>query len=118
MRHRVKGRKFNRITGRRRSFVRALAVNLIRAERIETTEARAAEIRPVVEKLMTLAKKQSLASRRLLFARIQNKNVVAKLCDELAPRYKDRNGGYIRITKLAQTRKRDGSRRAAIEFVK
>ena len=117
MRHKVKGKKFNRITGRRRSFMRALALNLIRAERIETTEARAAAVRPAVEKMMTLAKKQTLASRRLLLARLQSKAAVQKLCDDLAARYKDRKGGYLRVTKLAKSRKRDGGKVATIEFV-
>jgi large subunit ribosomal protein L17 len=117
MRHRKAGWKFHRTAGRRRSFVRNLANDLVRAGRIETTEIRAKAIRPVVEKLVTLAKKQTLASRRLVVARLQNKRTSAKLVEEIAPRYANRAGGYLRITKLAKSRKRDGSRIAVIEFV-
>ncbi len=117
MRHGVKGKKFHRITGRRRSFMRNLANDLIRAGRIETTEARAKAIRPVVEKLVTLAKQQTLAARRLLFSRLGNKSTTGKLYEEIAPRYSSRAGGYLRVTKLAKSRKRDGGHLAVIEFV-
>lgn len=117
MRHRKKGRKFNRITGRRRSFLRNLTNDLIRSGRIETTEARAKEIRPLVEKFLTIAKKQNLAGRRLLLARLQNEKTVERLMDELAPRYASRTGGYLRILKSSKARKRDGSQLAIIEFI-
>ncbi len=117
MRHQKEGRKFHRLKGARASFLRNLANDLVRAGRIETTEARAKEIRPIVERLVTHAKRQTLASRRLLLSRVHNENIVRKLFDEFAPRYKERMGGYLRITKLAQSRKRDGSRLARIEFV-
>lgn len=117
MRHRKKGKKFGRLSGPRRSFLRNLANDLVRAERVETTEARAKEIRPIVEKLVTHAKAQTLASRRLILSRVNNKKITEKLMSNLGPRYAARAGGYLRITKLAQSRKRDGSRLARIEFV-
>ena len=117
MRHLKKGKKFHRVTGRRRSFLRNLASDLIRVGRIETTEARAKALRPLVERLVTHAKKQNLASRRLLMARLHNKRVVSKLYDEIGPRYLERMGGYLRISKSAKSRKRDGSSLAVVEFV-
>ena len=117
MRHRKKGKKFGRLSGPRRSFLRNLANDLVRAERVETTEARAKEIRPIVEKLVTHAKAQTLASRRLILSRVNNKKITEKLMSNLGPRYAARPGGYLRITKHAQSRKRDGSRLARIEFV-
>ena len=103
--------------GERASFLRNLASDLIRTEKIKTTEARAKEIRPMVEKLVTIAKRQDLASRRLVIQRLHNERVAHKLYEDIAPRYKGRNGGYLRITKLGAVRKRDGSRVAQIEFV-
>lgn len=117
MRHQKKNKKFHRTAGPRRAFLRNLSNDLIRNGKIETTEARAKAIRPYVERCLTLAKKQDLASRRLLISRLQDRKVVQKLSDDLAPRYKDRNGGYLRITKSAKTRKRDASFVAVIEFV-
>jgi large subunit ribosomal protein L17 len=117
MRHRKTGKKFHRMVGDRRPFLRNLANDVIRAGRVETTEVRAKAIRPVVEKLVTLAKKQTLAARRLVFSRVQNKRIATKLYEEIAPRYAGRAGGYLRITKLATSRKRDGSPLAVVEFV-
>jgi len=117
MRHLKKGKKFNRLRGPRISFMRNLANDLIRSGSIETTEARAKAIRSVVEKLVTVAKKQTLASRRVIVSRVHNEKVMAKLYNELGPRYAERHGGYLRITKLAVSRKRDGTRMAKIEFV-
>lgn len=117
MRHQKKGKKFNRRRGDRKSFFRNLAVDLIRTGKIETTEARAKAIRPIVERLVTIAKKQNLASRRLLLSRLQNKRMVEKLYGEIGPRYVERKGGYLKITKLNRARKRDGVRLAKIEFV-
>jgi large subunit ribosomal protein L17 len=116
MRHLKKGRKFGRIKGRRKSFISILIHNLIMEDRIETTEARAKEIKPRVEKLITLARKNDLASLRLLQRRIP-KDAAYKLYHEIAPRYKERPGGYLRIRKTALSRKRDGARKAIIEFV-
>jgi large subunit ribosomal protein L17 len=117
MRHRKAHRKFHRLAGPRRAFIRNLASELIRREKIETTEARAKEIRPLVERLVTIAKKQTLASRRLLLSRLHNQKVVKKLYDEIGPRYEKRPGGYLRISKLSKSRKRDGSRLSRVEFV-
>lgn len=105
------------MTGRRRSFLRNLANDLLRRGKIETTEARAKALRPLIERLITIAKKQTLASRRLLLARLHNAKTVQKLYEEIAARYQARKGGYLRITKLAKARKRDGTRMAIIEFV-
>lgn len=117
MRHLKKGKKFHRLRGDRISFMRNLANDLIRSGSIETTEARAKAVRPVVEKLVTSAKRQTLAARRTIASRVHNEKVVAKLYNELGPRYAERAGGYLRITKLAASRKRDGSRMARVEFV-
>ena len=90
--------------------------NLIMENRIYTTEARAKEIRPRVEKLITIAKRGDLAALRLLMKRIP-KDSAYKLYHEIAPRYKDRDGGYLRIVKTAKMRKRDGTMKVLIEFV-
>ncbi len=117
MQHRKKGRKFHRLTGRRKSFMRNLVNNLVRDGRIETTEIRAKAIRPLAEKMVTIAKKGDLASRRLLLSRLQDKKAVAKLIDELAPKYKERKGGFLRVIKAGKSRKRDSAQVAFIEFV-
>jgi large subunit ribosomal protein L17 len=117
MRHRKEGKKFSRKTGQRRAFIRSLANNVIKRERVETTVTRAKAIRPVVEQAVTLAKKESLASRRLLLSRFNDPSVVKKLMDDLGPRYKTRPGGYTRIIKSGKVRKRDGVQVATIEFV-
>lgn len=110
-------KKFHRETGQRRAFMRGLANNVIRRGRIETTVVRAKAIRPVVEHAVTLAKKETLASRRILEARFHDKAVVEKLVRDLGPRYKERPGGYTRIVKTGKVRKRDGVATAIIEFV-
>ena len=117
MRHQKKGKKFNRTRGARISFLRNLSNDLIRTGKIETTEARAKAIRPAVERLVTFAKKQTLASRRIIVSRVHNDKIANKLYSEYGPRYAERAGGYLRITKLAASRKRDGVRMARIEFV-
>ncbi|OGY98334.1 MAG: 50S ribosomal protein L17 [Candidatus Liptonbacteria bacterium RIFCSPHIGHO2_01_FULL_57_28] len=117
MTKRKEGRKFNRKTGQRRAFLRSLTVNVIRKERIVTTEARAREIRSLVERAVTIAKKETLAGRRLLAARLHDPVAVKKLFEDIAPRYKGRNGGYTRIIKSGAARKRDGVRTATIEFI-
>lgn len=117
MRHRKVGKKFHRETGQRRAFLRNLANDLVRAGRIETTEIRAKAIRPIVERLITLAKKQTLASRRLVLARLGNARTAAKLFEEIAPKYATRPGGFLRITKVGKTRKRDSAPVAVVEFV-
>lgn len=117
MRHQVKGRKFNRVKKVRTALVRSLASSLILKEKITTTEPKAKEIRPYVEKLVTKAKKDTLTNRRTIIEKIgQNKKVIAKLFAELGPRFNERRGGYTRITKLGR-RVSDGSPMAVIEFV-
>lgn len=117
MRHHKKGRKFNRKRGERKAFIKGLVSNLIMKEKIQTTEARAKELRGRAEKMITLAKKQNLHALRLLISRLSNKKIAEKLYYEIAPRYTGRSGGYTRVKKSAKFRKRDGARVATIEFV-
>lgn len=116
MRHLVKGRKFHRKRRQRRAFLKSLIANLILNKRIETTEARAKEIKRLTEKLVTLAKKQNLASLRLLIARLGEKPA-KELFYQIAPKFKERKGGYLRIVKSPYVRKRDAAKLAIIEFV-
>lgn len=117
MRHANHNRKFGRPANQRRAFLRGLARNLIMEGKIKTTEARAKELRPFVEKLVTKAKPKTITARRLVASRLGNEVVVVKtLVDEIAPRYAKRAGGYTRITKLGR-RTSDGSPMAIIEFV-
>ena len=117
MKHHKNFRKFGRVKNQRHSFIKGLAINLIRHGKIETTEARAKEIRPFVERLITLAKIDSVARRRLVASRILNQEIeTKKVFTEIVSKYKDRNGGYTRITKLGQ-RLADGAPIAVIEFI-
>ncbi len=116
MRHRVGGRKLQRNSSHRMALLRNLAAALIKHEQITTTTAKAKELRPYVEKLVTLAKKGGLSNRRLANARLLDETQLRKLFDTLATRYKDRNGGYIRIVK-AGIRASDAAPIAIIEFV-
>ncbi|MCX6731619.1 MAG: 50S ribosomal protein L17 [Candidatus Parcubacteria bacterium] len=115
MRHKKKGRKFSRKRGVRIAFMKSLAFNLLVKEKIKTTEARAKELRPFIEKFVTRAKIDNLANRKLITARL-GKLATQKLFAKISPKYKDRNGGYTRITKLPR-RKSDASKMAIIEFV-
>ena len=117
MRHGVDGRKFGRNTSHRVAMLKNLANNLIKAEQMVTTIEKAKETRRVTEKLITLAKKGTLNSRRICFDRTRDKEVVTKLFDELIPRYKARNGGYTRIVKISETRWGDAAKMAMIELV-
>lgn len=116
MRHKVSGRKLSRPLAHRRALYRNLATDLLRHEKIITTEAKAKELRSVVEKMLTLGKEGSLSSRRRALAFILDKKVVDKVFSELAPRYAERNGGYTRLTKLAP-RLGDGAAMAKLELV-
>lgn len=116
MRHLKKGRKFGLKKGQRQSFLRILAGNLILRRRITTTEARAKEIRPIVERYVTHAKVQDVAALRLLLSKLP-KRAVYTLYHDIAPKYLERKGGYTRITKLTKVRKHDASKMATIEFV-
>lgn len=116
MRHRVAGRHLGRDTAHRLALYRNLVTELLRHERITTTEAKAKEIRPLAEKMITLGKRGDLHARRQALAFIYDRAVVRKLFSEIAPRMRDRNGGYLRITKL-ERRLGDGAPMAAIELV-
>ena len=99
MRHRVGGRKLQRTSSHRTALFRNMAAALIKHEQITTTVAKAKELRPYTEKLVTLAKKGGLANRRLAMSRLMDDAQLVKLFDVLAPRYSDRPGGYLRIIK-------------------
>ncbi|HEY8568789.1 50S ribosomal protein L17 [Microbulbifer harenosus] len=99
MRHRYSGRKFSRTSSHRKAMFKNMTASLVEHELIKTTLPKAKELRRVAEPLITLAKKDSVANRRLAFARIRDKDAVRKLFDELGPRYEARPGGYIRILK-------------------
>ncbi|MBA3879184.1 MAG: 50S ribosomal protein L17 [Sphingobium sp.] len=116
MRHRVGGRKLSRTSAHRTALFRNMAAALIKHEQITTTLPKAKELRPYVEKLITLAKKGGLSNRRLAHARLLDEVQLAKLFDVLAARYADRNGGYTRIIK-AGPRASDAAPMAIIEFV-
>ena len=116
MRHRIAHRKLNRTSSHRKAMFANMASSLIEHEQIVTTLPKAKELRPFVEKLVTLAKKGDLTSRRIAIARTRNKEMSKKLFDVLGPRYKARNGGYIRIMK-AGYRYGDNAPMAVIEFV-
>ena len=116
MRHRVAGRKLGRTTSHRLAMFRNMAAALIKHEQITTTLPKAKELRPYVEKLVTLAKKGGLANRRLAHARLLDDAQLVKLFDVLATRYADRPGGYIRVLK-AGIRASDAAPMAIIEFV-
>ncbi|MBU2082368.1 50S ribosomal protein L17 [Patescibacteria group bacterium] len=116
MKHLKKNRKFGRTADYRKAFLSNLVNSLILKERIKTTEARAKEIRPILEKMISAAKRETVANRRLLLKKLAIKPV-NKLFKDLAPRFIERHGGYLRILKIAN-RKNDGAKMAMIEFVK
>ncbi|TMJ35984.1 MAG: 50S ribosomal protein L17 [Alphaproteobacteria bacterium] len=116
MRHGFAGRRFNRSASHRKSMLANLAASLIKHEQIVTTLPKAKDLRPVVEKLVTLGKKGDLAARRQAIAQIGDEAQVKKLFDVLAKRYAERNGGYTRVLK-AGFRHGDSAPRAVIEFV-
>lgn len=115
MRHSQKTKELGRKKGQRKALVNTLAVSLIRDGKIQTTETKAKVLRPMVERLVTQAKAGTVAARRLLISKVGSVSAKA-LVDTIAPRYKERAGGYLRITKL-NTRKSDGAARSQIEFV-
>ena len=116
MRHRVGHRKLQRTSSHRAALFRNMAAALIKHEQITTTTAKAKELRPYVEKLITLAKKGGLSNRRLAHARLLDETQLKKLFDVIATRYADRNGGYTRVVK-AGIRASDSAPMAIIEFV-
>ncbi len=116
MRHKIGYRKLNRTSSHRIAMLRNMAASLIKHEQITTGVAKAKELRPYVEKLITLAKKGGLSNRRLAHSRLMDDAQLVKLFEVLAERYKDRNGGYTRIIK-AGYRASDASAMAIIELV-
>ena len=116
MRHGKKGRKLNRTAEHRKAMFMNLAQALLKHEQIMTTLPKAKELKPVVEKLITLGKKGGLSNRRLAIARLQNKDLVEKIFSTLAERYQKRDGGYTRVLK-AGFRKGDDAPMAIIELV-
>ena len=116
MRHRKSGRKLNRNSSHRKAMFKNMAASLVEHELIRTTLPKAKELRSVAEPLITLAKNDTVANRRLAFARTRDNAVVAKLFNELGPRYQDRPGGYIRILKCG-FRTGDAAPMAYVELV-
>jgi large subunit ribosomal protein L17 len=116
MRHRIKGRKLNRTRSHRKAMFANMATSVLLHEQIVTTLPKAKEMRAIVDKLITLGKKGSLHARRQAISQIQDVSVVRKLFEELAPRYKERNGGYTRVLK-AGFRYGDNAPMAVIELV-
>jgi large subunit ribosomal protein L17 len=116
MRHRKAGRKLNRTSSHRKAMMRNMAASLFTHELIRTTLPKAKELREVAEPLITLSKEDSVARRRLAFARLRDREVVTKLFNELGPRYQGRPGGYLRILKCG-FRAGDNAPMAYIELV-
>ena len=116
MRHRKSGRKFNRTSAHRKAMFRNMTASLVEHELIKTTLPKAKELRRVAEPLITLAKNDSVANRRLAFSRLRSDAAVAKLFDELGPRYSERPGGYLRILKCG-FRAGDNAPMAFVELV-
>ena len=116
MRHRKKGRQLSRTRSHRKATLRNMATSLFRHERIETTTAKAKELRPYAERSITLARRGDLHARRLAGQKIQDREVLGKLFDDIAPRYAERPGGYTRILKLGN-RKGDAAEMSLIELV-
>lgn len=115
MKHHQKARKLGRKTDVRRALMRSLAFNFIKHDKMKTTEAKAKEIRPIVEKLISKAKIGGLSERKLLISRV-GEVATKKLIEEIGPKYKERAGGYTRITKMP-SRKGDAAKMAIIELV-
>jgi len=116
MRHKQSGRKLNRNSSHRKAMFRNMAVSLMQHEIIRTTVPKAKELRRVAEPLITLAKTDSVAKRRLAYSRLRDRTIVTKLFNELGPRYKQRPGGYLRILKCGY-RAGDKAPMAIVELV-
>lgn len=126
MRHRISGRKFNRRSSERKALFNSLAKSLLEYEQIITTLPKAKDLRPIVEKMITLGKNNTVASRRNLFAKLRDNSLVSKVFGPLADRYASRNGGYTRIVKcgfrqgdmapiaVIELLDRDGSAKSAV----
>jgi large subunit ribosomal protein L17 len=116
MRHKVDGRLFGRTSNQRKALLKGLVTSLFEHERIETTVAKAKEVRKIAEKIITLGIKGDLHSKRLALSYLPNRSVMAKLFSEIAPRLSGRNGGYLRIVQT-RNRIRDSAQMAVIEFI-
>lgn len=116
MRHRVKGRKLSRKSEHRRALLNNLATSLFEHERIVTTQAKAKELRPMAERLITFARRGDLHARRMVERRIRNRTVADRLFHEIGPRFQARPGGYTRIVKIGH-RAGDGAEMAQIELL-
>jgi large subunit ribosomal protein L17 len=116
MRHRKKGRGLSRTVSHKKATMRNMATSLFRHERIETTTAKAKELRPFAERLITLGKRGDLHARRLAGRSIADRQVLGKLFDDIGPRFTERPGGYTRILKLGN-RRGDAAEMALIELV-
>ncbi len=117
MRHRVRGRKLNRTYSHLQAMMRNLATSVLDKERLTTTEKRAKECRPLVERLVSLAKKGGLANYRRALGILREEKVAKKLFDEIGPRFKDRKGGYTRILRLSELRLGDRAQKVIFELV-
>jgi large subunit ribosomal protein L17 len=117
MRHHNTKRKFGRDKNQRKTLLSSLALNLIVRGKIKTTEPKAKELRPFIEKIITKAKNDTISTRRVVISKLLNRSKeVKKLFEVIVPKYKDKNGGYTRVLKLG-ARKADGAKMAQIEFV-
>ncbi len=116
MRHSVRGRKLGRTSAHRKALFRNQLASLVENERIRTTLHKAKELRPVAERVVTQGKRDSLHARRLVNRWLPNRALVKKVFDEIAPRFNDRPGGYLRIVKLGP-RAGDGAEMAVLEFI-
>jgi len=116
MRHLVKGRKLRRTTAHREALLRNLVTSFLEKERVKTTLAKAKEARPLAEKMITLAKKNTLHTKRQALRVLTKESVARKLFEEIAPRFSERPGGYTRIVKIG-TRLGDGAQMAMFELV-
>lgn len=117
MRHRVAGKKLGRTTSHRQAMMKNMAASLIEHERITTTIQKAKAIKPLIEKLITLAKDDCQHNQRRAFAQLRSKEAVQKLFGVLGPRFKERPGGYLRVLKLSKPRLGDNGQRAILELV-
>jgi large subunit ribosomal protein L17 len=116
MRHKSGYRHLNRTASHRKALFRNLATSLLRSEKVETTVEKAKELRPIVEKLITLGRRSDIHAKRKAYSYVEDKAVVHKLFHDISPRYVSRPGGYLRITRIGN-RPGDNAEKAIIEFV-
>jgi len=116
MRHRVDGRLFGRTANQRKALLRGLVNSLIEQQRIETTVAKAKEVKKIAEKMVTLGVRGDLHAKRLAFSYLSNRSALAKLFSEIAPRFSGRNGGYLRVIH-SRNRVNDSAPMAVLEFI-